>query len=75
MADSYFCLPGARFADCCCDCESEEFQVTVGIAPRGDTIDGEWIYYGLRCPACGLTANYGDHRLWDHYYATLLKMV
>jgi hypothetical protein len=38
-------------------------------------IDARWLYVGCRCPACGLTACYGDWKIGGGGYHDLLGSV
>ena len=56
---------------CECLCESELFEIAVGVALYVDSEDIRWIYIGTRC----LTGCYGDWKMQWNGYQTLLTNV
>ena len=60
IGDSAEYLEQADLHDCCCVCDAELFEITVGASVHQDSNDICWVYIGCRCPACGVTGNYGD---------------
>ncbi|WP_254510566.1 hypothetical protein [Anatilimnocola floriformis] len=60
IGDSAEYLPGADLQESCCVCDAELFELTVGVSLYPDSNDVCWVYIGCRCPACGVTGNYGD---------------
>ena len=58
-----------------CPCGEESFQITVGVSLYADSEDVRWLYLGCRCPACGLTAVYGDWKNEFIGYRELLAKV
>lgn len=60
IGDSADYLDDANEEECACPCGGEALEVTVGVALYADSDDVRWLYVGGRCPACGLTAVYGD---------------
>ena len=63
--DSAEYLEEADEDECACPCGEELFEITVGVSLYPDSEDVRWLYLGCRCPACGLTAVYGD---WKNEY-------
>jgi hypothetical protein len=61
--------------ECACPCGGEEFEITVGVSLYDDSEDVKWLYLGCRCPACGLTAVYGDWKNEFIGYQALLARV
>lgn len=72
MADGADYLAGAALEECACPCGSELFELSVGVALYADSADVRWFYVGARCPACGLTACYGDWKLEGGDFGPLL---
>ena len=66
MADGGAHLADADLEGCACPCGGEVFELTVGAALYASSADVRWLYVGARCPACGLTACYGD---WKNEYS------
>ena len=65
IGDSDEYLDDAELGECSCPCGEEQFELTVGVSLYEDSEDVRWVYIGCRCPACGLTSNYGD---WSSEY-------
>ncbi len=65
IGDSNEFMAEADPDDCACPCGGEEFEITVGVSLYEGSEDVKWLYLGCRCPACGLTAVYGD---WKNEY-------
>jgi hypothetical protein len=65
IGDSDEFTEGAEPDECACPCGGEEFEITVGVSLYDDSEDVRWLYLGCRCPACRLTAVYGD---WKNEY-------
>jgi hypothetical protein len=57
---------------CECLCDSQVFEVTVGVALSEGSEDVRWIYIGCRCPQCGLTGCYGD---WKNEFSGYQKLL
>lgn len=72
IGDSADYLADASLEECECPCGSEDFEMTVGVALYDDSEDMRWIYIGCRCPACGLTACYGD---WKNEFEGFQKLL
>ena len=49
--------------------------MTDGVALYAKSEDVRWLYLGLRCPACKLTAVYGDWKCEAGPYRELLARV
>ncbi len=60
IGDSAEYLDVAELGKCDCVCGEDRFEITVGVSLYDDSQDVRWVYIGCRCPACGLTGNYGD---------------
>ncbi|MEO2088597.1 MAG: hypothetical protein ABGY75_03745 [Gemmataceae bacterium] len=61
--------------ECGCPCGEEAFEITVGVSLYEGSEDVRWLYVGCRCPACGLTAVYGDWKNEFNGYRELLARV
>lgn len=75
IGDSAEYLDDAEPGQCACPCGQETFEVTVGVSLYDESEDVRWLYLGFRCPACGLTAVYGDWKNEFIDYRELLKQV
>lgn len=75
IGDSAEYADGAGEEECACPCGREAFEITVGVALYADSEDVRWLYLGCRCPACGLTAVYGDWKNEFHGFRELLARV
>lgn len=75
IGDSEDYLDDAELGECACPCGKETFEVTVGVSLYDDSEDVRWLYLGFRCPACGLTAVYGDWKNEFNGYRELLARV
>ncbi len=75
IADSADYLAGADLDDCECPCGGESFELTVGAALHAASEAVRWLYFGLRCTACGLIGNYGDYKCELDDYRELLTTV
>jgi hypothetical protein len=75
IGDSAEFLEDAELEDCACPCGSEQFELTVGVSLYQESEDVRWLYLGCRCPACGLTAVYGDWKNEFNGFQTLLAQV
>jgi hypothetical protein len=51
------------------------FEITVAVSLYADSEGVRWLYIGCRCPACGITAVYGDWKNEFDGYRELLAMV
>lgn len=65
IGDSDDYLTEAALGECEYPCGSDHFEITAGVSLYDDSEDVRWLYLGFRCPACGLTAVYGD---WKNEY-------
>ena len=65
----------AEEEECACPCGGEAFEITVGVSLYAGSEDVRWLYVGCRCPACGLTAVYGDWKNEFNGYRELLARV
>jgi hypothetical protein len=75
IGDSDEYLEEAEIEECACPCGGEKFEITVGVSLYDDSEDVRWLYLGCRCPACGLTAMYGDWKNeFDGYQELLLRV-
>jgi hypothetical protein len=61
--------------ECACPCGEEAFEITVGVSLYADSEDVQWLYVGCRCPACNLTAVYGDWKNEFNGFRELLARV
>jgi hypothetical protein len=75
ICDSDEYLEDAELEKCACPCGGEEFEITVGVSLYEGSEDVRWLYFGCRCPACGLTAVYGDWKNEFNGYRDLLARV
>jgi hypothetical protein len=75
IGDSDEYLEDAEIEECACPCGGEKFEITVGVSLYDDSEDVRWLYLGCRCPACGLTAMYGDWKNEFDGYQELLSRV
>ncbi len=75
IGDSAGYLADAALDDCECPCGCDIFEITVGVSLYEDSEDVRWLYLGCRCPACGLTACYGDWKNEFEDYRELLGRV
>lgn len=72
MGDSEEFLEEAELKECACPCSGEEFEIAVAVSLYDDSEDVRWFYIGCRCPACGLTAVYGD---WKNEYTGFQELL
>jgi hypothetical protein len=72
IGDSNEYLDDAELEDCACPCGGDEFEITVGVHLYSGSDDVKWLYVGCRCPACGLTATYGD---WKNEFIDYRKVL
>jgi hypothetical protein len=75
IGDSAEYMKEAQEKKCACLCGQEVFEITVGVSLYDDSEDVRWLYLGCRCPACGLTAVYGDWKNEFPGYRELLARV
>jgi hypothetical protein len=75
VGDSDEYMEGVEMEACVCVCGADAFEITVGVSLYQDSKDARWLYVGCRCPACGVTGNYGDWTSEFPDYAKLLKRV
>jgi hypothetical protein len=75
ICDSGEYLDEAELQYCQCLCDSQVFEITVGVALYADSEDVRWLYVGCRCPACGLSGCYGDWKNEFPDYRELLSRV
>jgi hypothetical protein len=75
IGDSDEYLEDAELAEAACPCGGEAFEITAGVSLYTDSDDVRWFYLGCRCPACGLTAVYGDWKNEFIGYRDLLARV
>ena len=75
IGDSDEYLEDAELEECACPCGGEEFEITVGVSLYEGSEDVRWLYVGCRCPACELTAVYGDWKNEFNGYRDLLARV
>lgn len=75
IGDSAEFMDGADEEECACPCGKEAFEITVGVSLYDHSEDVRWLYIGCRCPACGLTAVYGDWKNEFNGYRELLERV
>jgi hypothetical protein len=72
IGDSGEYLNDASLEECECPCGEGDLEITAGVALYEDSEDVRWLYVGCRCPACGLTACYGD---WKNEYPGYQKFL
>jgi hypothetical protein len=65
----------AELEECECPCGGGTFEIGAGFSLYEGTEDARWLYVGCRCPACGLTACYGDWKVGGGEYRDLLGSV
>lgn len=75
MGDSAEYLEDAELEECECPCGGNSFEITVGMSLYERSGNVKWLYVGCRCPACGLTACFGDWKNQFEDYRTLLKQM
>lgn len=75
IGDSANYLDEAELEECACPCGMEAFEITAGVSLYTNSEDVRWLYLGCRCPACGLTAVYGDWKNEFDNYRKLLALV
>jgi hypothetical protein len=75
IGDSADYLREAHLEECECPCGGATFEITVGVSLYEPSEDVRWIYLGCRCPACGLTACYGDWKNEFENYQQLLSRI
>lgn len=75
MGDSDAYMEDAELDEYGCPCEKDQFEITAGVALYESSEDVRWLYLGCRCPACGLTATYGDWKNEFHGLRTLLARI
>jgi hypothetical protein len=75
IGDSAEYLAEAELEECECPCGGDSFEITAGVALYEGSEDVRWFYLGCRCPACGLTACYGDWKNEFEGYQALLERV
>ena len=75
IGDSAEFMDEAEEEECACPCGEEAFEITVGVSLYADSEDVRWLYVGCRCPACKLTAVYGDWKNEFNGYRELLARV
>lgn len=75
IGDSADFMDESEEEECACPCGGEAFEITVGVSLYADSEDVRWLYVGCRCPACGLTAVYGDWKNEFNGYRELLARV
>ena len=75
IGDSDEYLDDAELEECACPCGAELFEIAVGVSLYADSEDVRWLYLGCRCPACDLTAVYGDWKNEFNGFQALLDKV
>jgi hypothetical protein len=75
IGDSAEYADEAELDECACPCGKELFQTVVGVHLYHESQDVKWLYLGLRCLACSMTAVYGDWKNECEDYSKLLAMV
>lgn len=75
IGDSADFMDESEEEECACACGAEAFEITVGVSLYADSDDVRWLYVGCRCPACSLTAVYGDWKNEFNGYRELLARV
>ncbi len=75
IGDSAGYLADAELGECECPCGGGFFEITAGVSLYEGSEDVKWLYIGCRCPACGMTACYGDRKNEFVGYQELLKQV
>jgi hypothetical protein len=75
IGDSAEYLTEASLEECACPCGGEELEIAVAVSLYESSEDVRWFYLGCRCPACGLTAVYGDWKNEFNGWRELLSRV
>lgn len=75
IGDSDEFLDDADPARCECTCGDDRFEIAAGVSLYEGSEDVRWVYLGCRCPACGLTACYGDWKIGGGDYREWLGRV
>jgi len=75
IGDSNDYLDDAVLEECGCPCGNDDLEISVGVSLYENSQDVRWLYLGCRCPACGLTAVYGDWKNEFAGYTALLHKV
>jgi hypothetical protein len=75
IGDSAEYLADASLEECACPCGAEEFEITAAVSLYESGEDVRWLYLGCRCPACQLTAVYGDWKNEFNGWRELLSRV
>jgi hypothetical protein len=75
IGDSQGYLADASLDECACPCGGEVFEITAAVSLYESTEDVRWLYLGCRCPACSLTAVYGDWKNEFNGYRDLLSRI
>ena len=77
MLDGEEYIDEAELYQAICTCESEPFEITVGVNLYSDehniTNDVHWLYIGCRCPKCNLLGCYADWKNEFNDYKKLLN--
>lgn len=75
MGDSAEYSHEAEPEECECTCGGMTFEATVGVSLYADSLDVKWLFLGLRCIRCGLTACFGDWKNEYIGYQDLLRKI
>jgi hypothetical protein len=75
IGDTAEYLSDAVLEECECPCGSGTVEVTAGVALYEGSEDGEPLYVGCRCPACGLVACCSDWPIEYEGYQELLGRI
>ena len=75
IGDSAEFMEEAELEECTCPCDGIQFEITAAVSLYPDSEDVRWLYLGCRCPACGLTAVYGDWKNEFNGYQALLSQI
>ncbi len=76
MLDGEDYLEDAELYHAICACESEPFEITVGVnlysGDKGLSNDVRWLYIGCRCPKCDQVGCYAD---WKNEFNGFEKLL
>jgi hypothetical protein len=75
VGDSEEYIDEADLQQSICVCDTEVFQISVGVALYPESSDIRWVYVGCRCPTCSLVGVYGNWKNEFIGYAEFLSRV
>ena len=74
IGDSAEFAEEATLEECECPCGKDLFQAGIGVHLYRESQDVKWLYLGLRCTACSMTAVYGHWKNEYEGYKELLAL-